>query len=258
MPPKAHRPARPRVSEPSAGAESQRAYIELARKIVEVVERDGLEVGDRLPSELDLSRRFNVGRALVREAIVALQTSGCLESRAGSGIFLIRPAGAARSIGDLGPSLVEQLEARRLIEVELVAHAACVITREEIERLHELVEQMVQSLPRDVPELGAAFHIALAKAARRPILAAAIEALFEMRQGGMWSTLRKQRLRADVHAETVRCRQKIVAALSRGDAVAAQTAMTALISSAHALYFESSLEPDQGRSSSGGADGENR
>jgi DNA-binding FadR family transcriptional regulator len=240
------------------GADSQRAYIELAKQIILLTEIDDIKVGDRLPSELDLSRRFNVGRALVREAIVALQTSGYLESRAGSGIFLVRPVGADRSIGDLGPSLVEQLDARRLIEVELVAHAARVITREELDRLHDLVERMVESLPRDLPELGAAFHIALAKAARRPILAAAVEALFEMREGGMWSTLRKQSLRADVHAETVRCRQKIVTALRQGDSIAAQAAMTALISSARTLYFDSSLDAGQGMTSSGGDDGKNR
>jgi DNA-binding FadR family transcriptional regulator len=258
MSPKVTKTARTRSSEQSSGAESQRAYIELAKEILDSAEHDGIKVGDRLLSELELSRRFNVGRALVREAIVALQTSGYLESRAGSGIFLVRPASAGRSIGDLGPSLVEQLDARRLIEVELVAHAARVITRKEIDRLHDLVQQMVAALPRDLPELGAAFHIGLAKAARRPILAAAIEALFEMREGGMWTTLRKQWLRADVHAETVRCRQKIVAALRQGDAIAAQAAMTALISSAHALYFDSPIEPGQAMTSSGGADGENR
>ena len=227
-------------------AQPPRAYIDVAKRIMEAAGRDGLTAGDRLPSELDLARRLDVGRALIREAVVALQTSGYLASRPGSGIYLVRLGGGLEEIADLGPSLLEQFDARRLIEVHLAGHAARLATTAEIDRLEALVEEMERSLPDDRPELGAQFHIGLARAARRPILADAVEALMEMRGGPMWTTLRERRLRAAGHVETVRQRRTIVAALRAGDPVAASAALAELFAAGRAIYFDATPDPEAG------------
>lgn len=49
---------------------------------------DGLQSGDKLPSERELSERLNVGRSSVREALRALELLGLIETRRGEGTFI--------------------------------------------------------------------------------------------------------------------------------------------------------------------------
>jgi DNA-binding FadR family transcriptional regulator len=54
------------------------------------------EVGERLPSEVELAEQLGVGRSTVREAVRVLVHSGLLETRQGAGTFVLarEPAGA--------------------------------------------------------------------------------------------------------------------------------------------------------------------
>ncbi|MBO9577972.1 MAG: phosphonate metabolism transcriptional regulator PhnF [Microbacteriaceae bacterium] len=48
-----------------------------------------LAVGDRLPTEQELSERFGVNRHTVRQAVAALAADGLVESRRGSGTYVL-------------------------------------------------------------------------------------------------------------------------------------------------------------------------
>jgi DNA-binding FadR family transcriptional regulator len=90
-------------------------YEQVADRIAADIRSGRLAPGDRLPSERDLARRLEVGRASVREAIASLQVAGLLETRPGAGSFVAqgadeRPLPAA----DASPS--DLLEARALLE----------------------------------------------------------------------------------------------------------------------------------------------
>jgi GntR family transcriptional repressor for pyruvate dehydrogenase complex len=56
------------------------------------IARGDYEVGDRLPSERELSEVFRVSRASVREAVRWLEAVGFVEVRHGNGIFVTDPA----------------------------------------------------------------------------------------------------------------------------------------------------------------------
>ncbi len=58
----------------------------------------GLEVGDRLPGERELSERWNVARMTLRGAVDSLVTEGLLERRHGSGTFVV-PRPLVRALG---------------------------------------------------------------------------------------------------------------------------------------------------------------
>ena len=60
----------------------------VAREIEQRVLEGRLKVGDRLPSERDLSVELGVSRASLREAIHKLASRGLLESRQGGGTFV--------------------------------------------------------------------------------------------------------------------------------------------------------------------------
>src|SRR6185436_5914202 len=54
--------------------------------------RDGtLKPGDRLPTEAELAREFQVGRTSVREGLQKLRAHGLIESRKGLGAFVTTP-----------------------------------------------------------------------------------------------------------------------------------------------------------------------
>ncbi len=107
----------------------QRLYEQVAGRLVEMIHDTPLAVGARLPSEFEIARMFGVSRLPVREAMVALETSGIVSVRSGDGTFVTRrPDRRARlprarnSRSDPGP--VEQFRAQRLLEPVLAAEAA--------------------------------------------------------------------------------------------------------------------------------------
>lgn len=61
---------------------------EVATAIMEAIETGQLRSGDRLPTEIDLSKRFGVARTVVREAISLLRYDGIVDSRRGVGAFV--------------------------------------------------------------------------------------------------------------------------------------------------------------------------
>lgn len=64
-------------------------YQYIVDQIKQLILDGELIVGDRLPSERDLSEMYQVSRASVREALKALETIGLLESRHGGGNYIV-------------------------------------------------------------------------------------------------------------------------------------------------------------------------
>lgn len=64
--------------------ESKRAFEEISRQIKGLIFKGILKPGDKLPSETELARQFNVGRQTVREALRILELSGFIAIQKGS------------------------------------------------------------------------------------------------------------------------------------------------------------------------------
>ena len=113
-------PSGPRCTEPQR-------YERIAERIAADIRAGRLAPGERLPSERELARRLEVGRASVREAIAALRCGAC--SRRGRAPAPSSPptrsSGSAPgelSAHDAGP--FDLLEARLLLEPGVAALAA--------------------------------------------------------------------------------------------------------------------------------------
>lgn len=63
-------------------------YLEVVDELRRMIESDGLNPGDKIPSERELSDRLSVGRSSVREALRALELLGLIETRRGEGTFI--------------------------------------------------------------------------------------------------------------------------------------------------------------------------
>ena len=75
-------------------------YIRVRDWLMEHILSSGFARGEKLPSESDLVRRFDVSRVTVRQALDALRTEGFIESRHGKGWFLRRIC-AVQNLGKL-------------------------------------------------------------------------------------------------------------------------------------------------------------
>lgn len=65
-------------------------YLRIHDQIKSEIEDGKWHVGDRLPSERELSEKFNVSRMTLRQAIQTLADEGILERKIGSGTYVAR------------------------------------------------------------------------------------------------------------------------------------------------------------------------
>jgi GntR family transcriptional regulator, transcriptional repressor for pyruvate dehydrogenase complex len=107
----------------SEGRLADRAYT----GIVQIINDERLEAGDRLPSESRLAELFGISRTVVREALVRLASDGITEARRGAGSYVKRrPSerlGAHMPMSDLARTL-GTYEVRFVLEAETARLAA--------------------------------------------------------------------------------------------------------------------------------------
>jgi GntR family transcriptional repressor for pyruvate dehydrogenase complex len=133
------------------------------------------DIGDKLPSQAELSERFGVSRTVVREAIASLQADGLLEARQGAGVFITAstpPTAGAFQAVDVKriSSMLETLELRSAVEIEAAGLAALrrsPAQEEAILRAHQAVASQIAAGHRSA-ETDFAFHRAIAAATNNP------------------------------------------------------------------------------------------
>jgi GntR family transcriptional regulator, transcriptional repressor for pyruvate dehydrogenase complex len=141
--------------------------------------------GDRLPGNRELAAIYGVSMGSIREAISMLSSEGLIETRAGRGTYVARGSGrlvdaappANRSGVPLDRKYVEELiEAREILELQLVALAAQRASADEVARLSAIVGQMEEAVtnPSRYSTADVAFHLALAEAAGNRVLSQAM------------------------------------------------------------------------------------
>jgi DNA-binding FadR family transcriptional regulator len=97
-------------------------------------------VGDRLPNEASLSSMLSVSRGTVREAVRVLASQGLLETRQGSGTYVLSTTDASRPLTMARrASLRDQFEARCALDVEAARLAAVRKSPETIAALRTLL-----------------------------------------------------------------------------------------------------------------------
>ncbi|MDE2636632.1 MAG: FadR/GntR family transcriptional regulator [Chloroflexota bacterium] len=111
-------------------------------------------LGERLPSERALADALGVGRYSVREALKVLEAVGLVESRIGEGAFLTNNTGASfgrilgLSLATWGGTIMELLDARKMIEVEAARAAAQRATPAEINAIQTELRAMQANMDR--------------------------------------------------------------------------------------------------------------
>lgn len=163
-------------------------------ELEQMILRQGLNPGDRLPTERELSSQLKVSRSVVREAIKRLQSLGRVTSLQGSGTRVASPSGQQvvagyRWLFQHADLRLEHLGAVRLpLETTIAALAAEHRTDEHVERL-QVAQSILGDASRGLESLVQAdvdFHAILADATGNPIFQMILgpiqELLFESRR----------------------------------------------------------------------------
>jgi DNA-binding FadR family transcriptional regulator len=214
----------------------RRRYLDVAEEVLRAVAVGSLGAGDRLPNERDLAARCDVSRATVREAMLALELSGVIDVRPGSGSFLtglgVHSGHTVAPPADSSPR--ELLEVRQIIEPTVVQLCAQRIRRGDISRLVSLVDDAEREsesieaghLDRFV-SLSLAFHRELAANCGNSVLASLTSHMVNAAEHPMWTLVDSIVVRnPQTRAKQVEEHRAILQAVSNGHAVAASRAMT--------------------------------
>jgi GntR family transcriptional regulator len=80
----------------SGSARGEPLYLQVERRIEDLLLQGRYKAGDRIPPEAELVHTLGVSRVTVRAGLARLVERGFLERRRGSGTFLVRPPSGAR------------------------------------------------------------------------------------------------------------------------------------------------------------------
>ncbi|MCO6179755.1 FadR/GntR family transcriptional regulator [Ciceribacter sp. RN22] len=158
--------------------ESLARYIDQAR----------LAAGDRLPAERELMAALGVGRSTIREVIRHFQALGVMETRKGSGTYLLKPITSATihmplsvETANVRDALLQTLEVRRGIECEACMVAARRRTADDIANMEAKLDEMerVHLLKGTAGEEDLAFHLAIYDATHNPLFRQLLEQMRE-------------------------------------------------------------------------------
>ncbi|MCD1624631.1 MAG: FadR/GntR family transcriptional regulator [Paracoccaceae bacterium] len=143
-------------------------------RILELIASGQLAEGDKLPSEHQISEKFEVSRPVVREALARLRDDGIVSAQHGVGSFvrrrppqgLIEHAGA----GDVA-GLMRCMEARLSLEAAAARHAALRASPRDLIRIEDALTFMEQTMRarKPVREADFDFHMAVAEASGNEI-----------------------------------------------------------------------------------------
>lgn len=166
----------------TAGATRHRLSEDVAESIKDGLVRDGLRAGDRLPTEPELARLYDVSRTVVREAGRILVERGLVDIRPGRGMVVAEFDGTSlarqyRLLLELKHGSFRQLmEMRLALEVGMAEHAATRHTTDDDRRIRAALAAFAVA-GDDQPaalEADLEFHAAVAAAAHNPFFGHAV------------------------------------------------------------------------------------
>ena len=154
--------------------------------IVEYASSNDLKVGDRLPSERELSSALKVSRPLLREALRKMESLNLVEVLPGKGIFIKTPLKNNMSylvlhIDEEKDKVLEVLNIRRVLEKLALEEAIKNITDDEIKELERRVNLLEEKQRRgdDSREENWAFHSLIYRLAGNKLLFDILDGLKE-------------------------------------------------------------------------------
>ncbi|HEX5401527.1 MAG TPA: FCD domain-containing protein [Pseudonocardiaceae bacterium] len=181
---------------------AKRRFVMVAQRLLESIQSGQYKPGDRLPPDRTMAADFEISRATVREALLALELLGVVEIRHGSGVYVV-DASVRSELADkdwITPSTTALFEARTAVEPKIARLCALRMSKAEIKGLSDSVttaRRVVKGKGEYIAftEIQIDFHMRLVDGCGNPILADINRHLMSVEEHPLWALLNQQALR---------------------------------------------------------------
>ena len=205
----------------------------VARHVLELVNRESLRPGNRVPSEVQIGRDLRVSRGSVREAYRTLAALGILEIESGRRPRLrpIDPKALAQvfdyALNTSQVDLWHVLETRRALELQTAQSAARCATEKQRCALRELVAQMRAAASDHALRVAsdAALHAVIAEAGGNPLNSLLLSALRSPLETSARIHLGADRSASELN-RVIDAHEAVVERICAGDCAGAASAMS--------------------------------
>jgi len=207
---------------------SDRLYMKVAEQLKKLITNEVIKPGERFPSERELAEQLGVSRPTIREAMIALELSGVIEIRTGSGIYVTHQKNTIGDpASDKGVGPFEILEIRYIIEAEACALAATRISDAQLVALRTAVEEIEaeEKQANSSERADQKFHSIIAQASQNSAISSVVDWLWKLRNESDLSTMFLKRIREEGVHPSVQEHKNILHALEQRNPERARTAM---------------------------------
>jgi DNA-binding FadR family transcriptional regulator len=197
------------------------------KQIIDMILKNDMKPGDRLPTESELCRRLNVSRGTVREAVKALISQNVLVVRQGSGTFISPRQGV--SSDPLGLTFLKHdqqlaldlLDVRLMLEPNIAELAAIRATARELRIIEQQCNTVQELIEKEEPyqQADVEFHRRIAQASHNQVVSTLVPVIHSS------ATLNIDLTKNSLKGDTIRYHRALANAISSHDPYGARYAM---------------------------------
>ncbi|MBB6107574.1 DNA-binding transcriptional regulator, FadR family [Mucilaginibacter lappiensis] len=150
-------------------------YNKILSQIKEDINKEKYKPGEKIPTEPELMKIYNVGRSTIREAIKTLAISGILNVKQGAGTFINANFQNVSMEQRLRRADFDEInDVRALLEKEIVKRATLNHTEDQIIKIEQALQNRKIAIqaekPQECVDADIEFHMAIANAAGNIVL----------------------------------------------------------------------------------------
>lgn len=218
-----------------------------AEMLIEVIKKQKLSPGDKLPPERAISKEMGLSRNTIREAISALQIMGILETRHSQGNFIVNSVD--KNNYDMLISLIFKneedpfvlIDARISFEPGAAVLACRACTKKDILNLSASFKRIQKALLANDIETyrleDHAFHLRIAQITRNPLVVNTISSLLKATNQALWQTMKKALADTKLRDERIREHEAIFQAIADRDEPAILTTVRTHLENSKARFL---------------------
>ena len=137
----------------------RKLHESITEEVLRYIESQGLQPGDRLPSERFFCEQFQISRSSIREAMKKLESYGVIEIRPGSGMYLRSGRTLLGEAAQLKlrfaaekKAILDMLDLREIMEQFAIDQIVALTPPGIMERLEEIIDEYDRKRERgDIP-----------------------------------------------------------------------------------------------------------